>query len=332
MGAAGFDRTRPVLLLVIAALALAGFAFADPSFVSANNLAAVAVSGVDIGMFALAQTLVICGGDAGIDLSVGAIAALAQAVLGRLMAAGVPWPAAVAITVGVGLALGAINAFAVAAVRIPPIITTLATLFAYDGLALVLTGGINIDLTQSPAAFLAIGQGQVSGIPFQLLFLYLPMLAAFVYAQHGTRFGRELYLAGSSTLAANLAGLRVDRLRGATYVVSGLVSGIAGIVDAAWLGTARPDAAENANLISIAIVVLGGTGIFGGAGSVIGTALATVVIAIIDNGLSYSNVNPIYQAGVIGVILLATILAENLVASIRARAATAVPPSRYSTT
>jgi ribose/xylose/arabinose/galactoside ABC-type transport system permease subunit len=118
-------------------------------------------------------------------------------------------------------------------VRIPPIITTLATLFAYDGLALVLTGGINIDLTQSPAAFLAIGQGQVSGIPFQLLFLYLPMLAAFIYAQHGTRFGRELYLAGSSTLAANLAGLRVDRLRGATYVVAGLVSGIAGIVDAA---------------------------------------------------------------------------------------------------
>ncbi len=174
-------------------------------------------------------------------------------------------------------------------------------------------------------------QGQVFGVPFQLLCLYLPMLAAFIYAQHGTRFGRELYLAGSSTLAASLAGLRVRRLRGATYVVSGLVSGIAGIVDGAWLGTARPDARENANLISIAIVVLGGTGIFGGTGSVIGTALATVVIAIIDNGLSYSNVNPIYQAGVIGVILLATILADNLVASARARAATGGPPRRRST-
>lgn len=323
MRAAGFDRTRPVILLVIAACALAGFAFVDPSFVSADNLASVAVFGVDIGMFALAQTFVICGGDAGIDLSVGAIAALSQVVLGRLMAAGVAWPEAVALTVGAAVVLGAINAFAVAAARIPPIITTLATLFAYDGLALVLTGGINIDLTQSSPTFLAIGQGEVFGIPFQLLCLYVPMLAMFIYAQHGTRFGRGLYLAGSSTLAADLAGLRVARLRGATYVVAGLVSGIAGIVDAAWLGTARPDAAADANLISIAIVVLGGTGIFGGTGSVIGTALATVVIAIIDYGLSYSNVNPIYQAGVIGVILLATILAENLLAAARARAADA---------
>ncbi len=97
----------------------------------------------------------------------------------------------------------------------------------------------------------------------------------------------------------------------------------------AWRGATG--CGGNANLISIAIVVLGGTGIFGGTGSVIGTALATVVIAIIDNGLSYSNVNPIYQAGVIGVILLATILAENLVASARARADTGGPPRRRST-
>jgi ribose/xylose/arabinose/galactoside ABC-type transport system permease subunit len=194
----------------------------------------------------------------------------------------------------------------------------LATLFAYSGLALVLTGGINIDLTKSPQAFLAIGQSHVAGVPFQLLCLYLPMLAAFIYTQHATRFGRALYLAGANTLAADLAGLRVARLRATAYVVTGLVSGIAGIIDAAWLGTARPDAAADANLISIAIVVLGGTGIIGGTGSVIGTALASIVIAIIDYGLSYSNFNPIYQAGIIGIALIATILIENTVETIRA--------------
>lgn len=318
MTAAGFDRTRPLILLIMAACAFAGFAAWDPGFVSIANLDSIAVFGVEIGMIALGQTFVICGGDAGIDLSVGSIAALSQVVLGRLLAIHIAWPVAVAAGVITGTTLGGINAVAITAACIPPIIATLATLFAYSGLALVLTGGINIDLTKAPAAFLAIGQSHVTGVPFQLLCLYLPVLALFIYTQHGTRFGRALYLAGTNTLAADLAGLRVARLRATSYVVAGVVSAIAGIIDAAWLGTARPDAAADANLISIAIVVLGGTGIFGGTGSVIGTALASIVIAIIDYGLSYSNFNPIYQAGVIGVVLIATILIENAVDTIRA--------------
>jgi ribose/xylose/arabinose/galactoside ABC-type transport system permease subunit len=329
MQSTGLDRTRPLILLIMVACAFAGFAAWDPGFISVANLDSIAVFGVEIGMIALGQTLVICGGDAGIDLSVGSIAALSQVALGRLLAAHVAWPVAVAAGVVTGTTLGAINAVAVTAARIPPIIATLATLFAYSGLALVLTGGINIDLTKAPTAFLAIGQSHIAGVPFQLLCLYLPMLALFIYTQHATRFGRALYLAGTNTLAADLAGLRVARLRATAYVVAGLVSAIAGVIDAAWLGTARPDAAADANLVSIAIVVLGGTGIFGGTGSVVGTALASIVIAIIDYGLSYSNFNPIYQAGVIGIVLIATILIENALEMFRASrqvARTSGPP------
>ncbi|HET9147432.1 MAG TPA: ABC transporter permease [Acetobacteraceae bacterium] len=319
MTASGFDATRPILLLIMLVLALGGFAVGHPGILSPDNLNSMAVFGVEIGMIALGQTLVICGGDSGIDLSVGAIAALSQVVLGLLIHAGLPWLPAVLLTLSAGLVLGLVNAVAINWFRIPPIIATLATLFGYDGLALVATGGVNIDLTHASPRFLAIGQGYALHIPFQLLCLYLPLLLLFVYAQHFSRYGRALYLAGSNELAARLAGLRVARLRGAAYVATGLVSALAGIVGAARLGTARPDAASHANLISIAIVVLGGTGIFGGTGSVIGTALATAVIAVIDYGLSYNDFNPIYQAGMIGSILIVLMLAENLVGYRRSR-------------
>lgn len=309
-----------MLLLVMAALALGAFAIGHPDILSSANFDSMAVFGVEIGMIALGQTLVICGGDGGIDLSVGAMAGLTQVILGILLHVGLAWPLAIIVTLVVGIILGAINAFAVSWARIPPIIATLATLFGYAGLALVLSGGINIDLTKSSPWFLAIGQGHALDLPFQLLVLYLPLLAIFIFVQHFSSYGRALYLAGTNDRAADLAGLRVARLRGAAYVICGLTATIAGIVGAARLGTARPDAGTNANLISIAIVVLGGTGIFGGTGSVIGTALATVVIAIVDYGLSYNNFNPIYQAGVIGVILIGVILMENRVLAWRERA------------
>ena len=196
--------------------------------------------------------------------------------------------------------------------RIPAIIVTLATMFAFGGLALVLTGGSNIDLTASPAAFLAIGQGSVLGLPFQAVAVYLPILLLVGFAQHRSVFGRALYLTGTNALAARLAGIDVARVRTATYVVAGLLAAVAGVIGAARLGTATPDGTDQANLISIAIVVLGGASIFGGDGSVFGTAVATVLIAIADYGLSYNAFNPIYQAGVMGVILVGVVLAENL--------------------
>jgi ribose transport system permease protein len=309
----GFEPTRILLLLGFFVLALGGFALGDASILSAGNLTSMAVFAVEIGIVALGQTLVICGGEGGIDLSVGAIAALAQVCLGLLLLAHIPWPFAVLSALVSGVMMGVVNALAVTRFGIPPIIVTLATMFAFNGFALVFTGGINIDLTSMSPSFLALGQGSVLGLPLQLVVVYLPLLLLFVFLQHFTLFGRALYLAGTSELAARLAGIRTARLRGWTYVMSGLFSSLAGVIGAARLGTARPDAAEQMNLVSIAIVVLGGTGIFGGDGSVIGTAVATAVIAVIDYGLSYNDINPIYQAGVMGMVLITLVLVENAV-------------------
>jgi ribose transport system permease protein len=324
----GFEPTRILLLLAFFVVGLGGFALGDVSILSAGNLTSMAVFAVEIGIVALGQTLVICGGDGGIDLSVGAIAALAQICLGLLLLAHVRWPFAVLAALASGAAMGGVNALAVTRFRIPPIIVTLATMFAFNGLALVFTGGINIDLTTMPPSFLALGQASVLGLPLQLIAVYLPLLILFVFLQHFSQFGRALYLAGTSELAARLAGIRTARLRGWTYAISGLLASMAGVIGAARLGTARPDAAEQMNLMSIAIVVLGGTGIFGGDGSVVGTAVATAVIAVVDYGLSYNNINPIYQAGVMGIVLITLVLVENLVRArggLRRRAAPAEP-------
>jgi ribose/xylose/arabinose/galactoside ABC-type transport system permease subunit len=196
--------------------------------------------------------------------------------------------------------------------RVPPFIATLSTLFAFQGLALVITGGVDIDLSAMPPGFLAIGQGKVFGFPIQIL-LYVAVLAVFAFTQHRTRFGRRLYLIGTNERAAILSGLRPGRLRASCYIVAGGVAALAAVINAARLGVARPDTLDNANLVSIAAVVLGGTAIFGGTGSVVGTALATVVIAVIDYGLSYSNVNSIYQAGAIGIILILVMFSETAI-------------------
>lgn len=311
MGATGFQPGRILLLVALTALALAAFASGDPGILSGANLYSMAVFAVEIGIIAFGQTLVICGGDDGIDLSVGAIAALAQVFMGLALQAGIVWPVSALVAVVAGIAMGALNGILVTRFRIAPIITTLATMFVFDGLALVLTGGINIDLTSMPQAFLDLGQGSAFGLPFQLLYVYLPVFVILFVLQHRTHFGRSLYLVGTSTLSARLTGIKVDRLRACTYAIAGLLSGLAGVIGAARLGTASPTAAEQANLISIAIVVLGGSSIFGGDGSVAGTAVATVLIGVVNYGLSYNNFNPIYQAGVMGIILIAAVLIEN---------------------
>lgn len=312
MGGIGIDRSRILLLVAFLVVALGGFALIDVQILGAGNLTSMAVFAVEVGILALGQTFVICGGDGGVDLSVGAIAALSQVLLGLVLKHHLPWEIGICAALCAGAVMGFINGIAYAALRIPSIIVTLATMFAFYGLALVLTGGINIDLTSSSPTFLAIGQGSVAGLPFQVLLIYLPIFLVCAYLQLFTPFGRGLYLTGTNDLAARLAGIEVDRLRCLTFVIAGALSGLAGVVSAARLGTARPNAAETGNLLSIAIVVLGGADIFGGDGSVIGTALATMVIAAVDYGLSYNNFNPIYQAGVIGVILIAAVVAQNL--------------------
>jgi rhamnose transport system permease protein len=226
----GLRIGRLVLLGAVALLVLGGFASGDVTILSGTNLSSMAVFAVEVGIIAFGQTFVICGGDGGIDLSVGAISGLAEVMTGMLISSGVPWLLAVLAGVAGGAVMGVINGMAVTLLRIPAIIVTLATMFMFNGLALVATSGVNIDLTSASPSFLAIGQGILLGLPFQLLCLYLPILVFLALLQHRGVFGRALYLTGTNALAARLAGIRVDRLRAVTYVISGTLAGIAGII------------------------------------------------------------------------------------------------------
>lgn len=310
---------RAPVLVAISLITLIGVTIGAPGIWSLNNLYAMGILAVEIGIIALGQTFVINTG--GIDLSVGAIFALSQVSMGLLMVAGVPWPVAVAIGLGIGLACGLVNGLATVWLRVPAIIVTLATMFAFNGLALVVTGGI--DVTGLAPGFAVLGQGTIGAIPLQIVAIYLPLLIVLAIVQWRTRFGRLVHLVGTNALAARLTGIRVGRVQIAAFVIAGGLSALAGAVNASRLTTARPDAGSVDNLISIAIVVLGGSSIFGGKGSVLGTALATLVIALVNYGLSYNNLNAVYQSGLIGLILIVSVLLQNLVMHVRSRRAAA---------
>ncbi|WP_423822098.1 ABC transporter permease [Salinisphaera sp. SPP-AMP-43] len=306
---------RAPVLIVISVITLIGVTIGAPGIWSVNNLFAMGILAVEIGIIALGQTFVINAG--GIDLSVGAIFALAQVTMGLAMVAGVPWPVAVALGLGVGLVCGLINGLATVWLRVPAIIVTLATMFAFNGVALVITGGI--DVSGFPEGFAVLGQGEIWTVPLQILVIYLPLLVVLAIVQWRTRFGRLVHLTGTNALAARLTGIRIGRVQIATFVIAGGLAALAGAINASRLTTARPDAGAVDNLISIAIVVLGGSSIFGGKGSVLGTALATMVIALVNYGLSFNNLNAVYQSGLIGLILIASVLMQNLMLHLRSR-------------
>lgn len=299
---------RTPVLLAIAALIVIYFSIKSPGIWSLNGVFSMALLGVSIGIIAFGQTFVINTG--AIDLSVGAIYALTQVVMALLMHAGVPWPLAIVVGIVTGTVLGAVNGLVVVLFSVPAIIVTLGTMFAFRGLALVASGGVNI--SNLPETFLWFGQGTIGGIPVQLLIIYLPLLLVLTWAHHRSRFGRELHLAGTNSLAARLSGIRVDHIYMRVFMIAGGLSAVAGVIDAARLSNARPDAGMSANLVSITIVVLGGSSIFGGTGTVVGTAAATLVIALVDYGLSFNNISSTYQSGMVGVILIAAVILQNV--------------------
>jgi len=303
--------SRNAILLAMTLVVWALFAALQPSILQGQNLYSMVVLAIEAGIVSLGQTFVILGGGGGIDLSVGAIFALSSVIAGLLMIHGTNWVLACLLALLAGIAMGALNGAVIALLRIPPLMTTLATMFAYGGIALLITGGV--DVSGLPKAFNLLGQGSLLGLPFQLVIFYLPIVLILLFLERRAQFGRALYLSGTNELAARLSGIQVDRVRFWTYVLAGLLSSIAALIDASRLTVARPDAAGDINLVSITIAVLGGTNIFGGEGSIVGTLLATLTIGSISYGLSYINANPVLEGGVVGLVLLISVLAQNLV-------------------
>ena len=303
---------------VVAALAIevAIFSLVATNFATTGNIFEIARLSVELGLLAIALTPILVTG--GIDLSVGSMMGLAAVLFGAAYRDWhLPIPLAACVSLAAGALGGALNAFLIARLNIPPLIVTLGTFSLFRGIAEGITHAA-VNYTGFPASFLALGQGYLWGVvPAQLPILAL-VLAGYAVLLHKSIVGRALYAIGFSPAGARYAGIPVARRVGLVYVLSGLSASLAAIVYVAHLGQARSDAGSGYELDAITAVVLGGTSVFGGRGTLFGTMLGLFALAVLRNGLRLAAL-PSELAGVLtGTLLLATIAIDR----IRLRAAT----------
>ena len=306
-GRAFLTHEHVLAVLVIGETAL--FAALGSHFLSAGNAAEVARASVEIGLLALALTPVIVTG--GIDLSVGSLLGLSAVVMGAAFRDhGVPIGAAALLAVAVGAAGGGLNAALIARLRLPPLIVTLGTFSLFRGLAEGLTGGIQ-NYSDFPERFLFLGQGRFGPLPAQVLVLAGAAVLVGLLL-HRMAIGRSLRAIGYSPEGARYAGIPVGRRLLLVYLLSGIAAGLSAVIYVARLGQAKADAGTGFELTAITAVVLGGTSIFGGSGTVHGTLLGLLALALLQNGLRLSD-QPAELAGILtGVLLLGAIGARSL--------------------
>lgn len=284
------------------------FAVESDFFFTQHNLENIARTLAVVGIAAIGMTLTLI--TRGVDLSVGSVAALAG-VLTSVFALGFGWPIELSATLALltGGLIGLINGLAITVVKINPLITTLATFSIVRGLAYVLSGGQTNMLTDPGFAFL--GRGYLFGLPFSLvLMLFLYLLFGLVLRY--TPFGRNLYALGGSPERSRLEGIQVGRHLLMVYGMSGLLAALSGLIIASQLGASAPRTAVGLEFTVITAVVLGGTSLAGGKGSLLGTLVGVIILRILDNGLVLMRVSPFYQEVARGVVLLLAVSLDQI--------------------
>ncbi|MFC7863405.1 substrate-binding domain-containing protein [Streptomyces murinus] len=290
-----------LIVLVIALSALSG------DFLTTDNLLNIGVQAAVTAILAFGVTFVIVA--AGIDLSVGSVAALSATVLAwSATQHGVPVVLAVVLAVATGVAAGLVNGFLIAYGKLPPFIATLAMLSVGRGLSLVISGGVPIPFPDS-VSHLGDTLGDWLPVPV-LVMIVMGLLAAFVLGR--TYIGRSMYAIGGNEEAARLSGLRVKKQKLAIYALSGVFAAVAGIVLASRLSSAQPQAADGYELDAIAAVVIGGASLAGGTGKASGTLVGALILAVLRNGLNLLNVSAFWQQVVIGVVIALAVLLDTV--------------------
>ena len=293
-------------------LALAGllvievvvFCLVGTNFATLHNAFEIGRLSTELGLLALALTPVIVTG--GIDLSVGSLMGLSAVLFGKMWRdAGLPPSAAAVGAIGFAGLAGGLNALLITRLRIPALIVTLGSYSLFRGLAEGITGGVD-NFTSFPARFLFLGNGSLGPIPAQLPICVVAAIG-FWLLLHRSVIGRALSAIGYAEEGARHAAIRVKRYVALTYILSGLCAGVAAVIYVARLGQAKADAGTGYELLAITAVVLGGTSIFGGRGSILGTLLGLLTIAVLKNGLQLSD-EPQELAGILtGLLLLLAI-------------------------
>lgn len=299
-------ETMTLVLLIIGIFA---GSLLSPFFLDINYILRSFTLSAEFAMVALILTLVIIAGE--IDLSPAANMALSACLFAWAQDAGVAMPIAIAIGLLAGLVMGAFNAFMIIRLQLPSIIVTIGTLTLYRGLAQIIAGDKSIRV---PEWFIGVDKVMIAGIPLTvLIFVLLTILLGVLLG--GTIFGRQIYQIGTNEVAARHAGIRTARIKFVLFLGVGLLSAVAGLLTASRLGSVRYDLGLGGELQMVLMAMLGGTYIFGGRGTILGTFLAAWLLVIVSTGMIVANVLPAVQLVVLGALLIVSIVATNLIYS-----------------
>jgi ribose transport system permease protein len=299
-------RLRPLIGLLLLSIIISLF---SPRFLTASNILNVLRQTSINSVIATGMTFVILTG--GIDLSVGSVLAYTGAVMAALLNTSLPIAASLGVVLLLGAAIGAFTGLIITKGKVQPFIATFVSMTLLRGATLVFTDGRPISADQGRFAdiFAFLGQGYLFGVPVPVYFMLLSFGIAYYVLQH-TRFGRYVYAIGGNEEASRLSGLRTGLIKATVYAVSGLLAALAGIILTSRLSSAQPTAGTGYELDAIAAVVLGGTSLSGGAGSILGTIIGALIIGILNNALNLLNVSSYYQMIAKGVVILIAVLLD----------------------
>ena len=308
-----WSRFREVGIAAVVVLAFTICAAAEPRFLSTENLRNILLYIPLIVVVAMGQMMVIDSRN--IDLSVGSILGFAAILAGNLF---IDYPSmpvwlAALLAAGVGGVLGLVNGVLVALLRIPAIIATLGTLTAYRGLVFIYSGGRQVDNNDLPVELIRLSQTSPIRIPWIVLFALAVALATAAWLRY-TRTGREIFAIGSNPHAAEMRGIGVRRVLLLVFTVTGVLSGIAGLMWASRFGTVNPrDAGAAFELIVISAVVIGGVNVFGGSGTVLGVFLGCLLLGLVNVALPTLGISAFWQLALYGLAILLAATIDTLI-------------------
>lgn len=290
-------------------LVLLGLVFTvlSRNFLMGNNFITILQQSTNIAILAYAETMVIITG--GIDLSLGSILGVSGVVVGKMILAGVPVWVSVLAGVLFGGFLGFINGFVISRMNLIPFIATLGMQNIARGIAYVLTNSLPVSGLDEELYF--IGGGNVGGIPVPVIIMFvLALLFAFIMKK--TSFGRKVYAIGSNREAARLSGITVKNIEMWVFIIGGLLAGLVGVILASRVLSSQPNAGIGYESDAIAAVFIGGTSPLGGSGTILGTVIGALTIAVLKNGLNLLQVNAFWQQIAIGVVIIVAVYVDNL--------------------
>jgi len=307
-----FSTLRELGIGVVTLVLIILVTFRSNAFLTVDNFR-------DIFM-AIALTVIVACGQMmviiirGIDLSVGSVVGLVGMIVGMMMRDQVSFfmPLAVLIGIGLGFLLGAINGLIITKGKVPPIVATLGTMSIFRGLVVVVSKGDEVYTYRIPSSFLQITRMPIFGVPALIIYALIIAVGVALFLKY-TRLGRQIFALGSNPNAAEVAGIPTDRVKFIVFCISGILAGLAGVLWASRFGSVVNDMGTGFELQTVAACVVGGVSVLGGAGSILGVVMGALLIGIIGNALTISNINPFLQLTVNGFLILLAVVFDSYI-------------------